>query len=83
MYKNAIIEWAETEFSEQLKDCFKKYDNKILDNEADEKYSGGFWDLSEDMYAENPTGMQQDSIYYLLTDYYDRVKYTKSNTGKA
>ena len=52
------------DFNEQLKDCFEKYDNKILSSETDELYAGGFWDLSEDMYVENPTAMEQDSIYY-------------------
>jgi len=79
MYKNGIIKWAEKSFNEQLKDCFEKYDNGILSSETDELYAGGFWDLSEDMYVENPTAMEQDSIYYLLTDYYERVKYNKEN----
>ena len=79
MYKNAIIKWAEKSFNEQLKDCFKKYDNGILSSETDELYAGGFWDLSEDMYSENPTVMEQDSIYYLLTDYYERVQHNKEN----
>lgn len=80
MYKNKIIKWAEKSFNEQFQDCFEKYDNKILDSETDETYAGGFWDLASDMYAENPTGMEQDTIYYLLTDYYDRVQHNKTHT---
>ncbi len=78
MYKNGIIKWAEKSFNEQFQDCFEKYDSKILDNETDETYAGGFWDLASDMYAENPC-MEQDTIYYLLTDYYERIQYNKEN----
>ena len=78
MYKNDIIKWAEKSYNDQLKDCFNKYDNKILDNESDESYAGGFWDLAGDMHIENPS-IRQDTIYYQLTDYYDRVKHNKEN----
>ena len=33
MYKNGIIKWAENGFSEQIKECFDKYDNGILSGE--------------------------------------------------
>lgn len=79
MYKNGIIKWAEKEFSKQLDTCFKKYNDGVLTEETDETYAGGFWDLADDMHTTNPHTMEQDSIYYLLTDYYKRVKY---NEGK-
>ena len=78
MYKNGIIKWAEKSFNKQFQDCFEKYDSKILDDETDESYAGGFWDLANDMHTENPC-MNQDTIYYLLTDYYERIQYNKEN----
>ena len=82
MYKNGVIKWAENGFSEQLKECFDKYDNGILSGENDELDCGGFWDLAKDMYLDNQTGMEQDSIYYLLVDYYERVKHNKTKEKK-
>ena len=50
--------------------------------ENDELDCGGFWDLAKDMYLDNQTGMEQDSIYYLLVDYYERVKHNKTKEKK-
>ena len=83
MYKNGIIKWAEQDFNEQLKDCFKQYDDETLTIDSDESFSGGFWDLAYEMHSENPSAIEHESVFLLLVDYYERVKYNKEDNNEV
>ena len=59
-----------------IKEIIEKYKTKVLDNENDEKYAGGFWDCAGDIagsYADRimeagDIDSLQEAIYYALTE---------------
>lgn len=60
----------------------KKYRSGKLENNNDEKYAGGFWDLAGDIAYSyrnkvmNEANLEdlQETIYYALTDLYRETK---------